>query len=149
LFNAETLKLTIYKDNKNKSGIYRLTNNITGKSYIGSSINLSVRFAHYYSFAFLNRIINKSNSIICRALFLAWAVAQGRKYGYSNFSLDILEYCDYSILREKEQYYLDKLKPKYNILPIAGSSRGYRHSEATRVLVRAAALAIKRGPVSE
>jgi group I intron endonuclease len=140
LFNAETLKLTIYKDNKNKSGIYRLTNNITGKSYIGSSINLSVRFAHYYSFAFLNRIINKSNSIICRALL---------KYGYSNFSLDILEYCDYSILREKEQYYLDKLKPKYNILPIAGSSRGYRHSEATRVLVRAAALAIKRGPVSE
>lgn len=34
-------------------------------------------------------------------------------------------------LLEREQYYLDLLKPKYNILTIAGSSLGYKHTEAT------------------
>jgi hypothetical protein len=50
-----------------------------------------------------------------------------------------MEYCDSSVLIEKEQYYLDMLKPKYNILSIAGSSTGYKHSEASLELMRAAA----------
>jgi group I intron endonuclease len=55
-----------------------------------------------------------------------------RKYGLSNFSLEILEYCDnsFSIL-DREQYYIDKLSPEYNILKIAGSSYGFKHSAAT------------------
>lgn len=32
----------------------------------------------------------------------------------------------------REQYYLDKLKPKYNILKIAGSSLGYKHTSITK-----------------
>jgi len=38
------------------------------------------------------------------------------KYGYSKFSLEILEYCDPKDLTKREQYYLDLLKPNYNIL---------------------------------
>jgi group I intron endonuclease len=53
------------------------------------------------------------------------------KYGYSNFSLDILEYCEPSVLIKREQYYLDTLKPEYNILKKAGSSFGYKHSLET------------------
>jgi hypothetical protein len=39
------------------------------------------------------------------------------KYGYSNFSLEILEYCVpvVTVCREKETYYIAKLKPQYNI----------------------------------
>jgi group I intron endonuclease len=33
---------------------------------------------------------------------------------------------------EREQYYLDKLKPEYNILKYAGSSFGYKHTEESK-----------------
>lgn len=36
----------------------------------------------------------------------------------------------------REQYYLDTIKPDYNILNFAGSSRGYRHTEASKELMR-------------
>lgn len=54
------------------------------------------------------------------------------KYDYLEFSFDILEYCDKSILISREQYYLDLLKPEYNICKIAGSTLGYKHSEITK-----------------
>lgn len=50
------------------------------------------------------------------------------KYGYSEFSLEILEYCDPGMTREREQYYLDNLVHEYNILQTAVSNRGFRHS---------------------
>ena len=54
------------------------------------------------------------------------------KYGYANFSLEILEYCEPSKCIEREQYYIDLFKPKYNILPTAGSSLGFKHSEESK-----------------
>lgn len=54
------------------------------------------------------------------------------KYGYSNFTLEILEFCDPSNAILREQHYLDFLKPEYNILKIAGSRLGYTHTEKTR-----------------
>lgn len=68
------------------------------------------------------RSLAKSNRLIDRALL---------KYGFSNFSLEILEYCNVKILLEREQYYLDKLKPVYNIVEKAGSTIGYKHTEET------------------
>jgi hypothetical protein len=41
--------------------------------------------------------------------------------------LEILEYCDKVSLVKREQYYIDTLKPKYNILENAYSSIGYKH----------------------
>jgi len=55
----------------------------------------------------------KSNRPIDRALY---------KYGFSNFSLEILEYCSADLALEREQYYMDKLKPEYNIAEKAGST---------------------------
>jgi group I intron endonuclease len=52
-------------------------------------------------------------------------------YGYSAFRLEILEYCNFDLLIEREQYYIELLKPEYNILPIAGSSLGFKHSSVT------------------
>ena len=48
--------------------------------------------------------------------------------GILNF-LEIIEYCEKSDLIKKEQYYIDLLKPEYNILKIAGSSLGFKHTE--------------------
>jgi group I intron endonuclease len=57
------------------------------------------------------------------------------KHNYDNFSLDILEYCDIDVLIEKEQYYLDILKPEYNILKAANSRIGSKHSSKTKNLM--------------
>jgi len=66
---------------------------------------------------------NRETLVISRALI---------KYGYSNFSLEILEYCDIKNFlppaQEREQYYMDKLNPRYNTLKIAGSSSGHKLS---------------------
>jgi|SRR5882757_3198321 group I intron endonuclease len=61
-------------------------------------------------------------------------------HGYSNFTLEILEYCEPEQNIEREQYYLDLFKPEYNILKIAGSSLGHKRSKETREKIRAAAL---------
>jgi hypothetical protein len=53
------------------------------------------------------------------------------KYGYSNFSLEILDYCNKECLKIREQYYLDLLKPVYNICKTAGSMLGFKHSLKT------------------
>jgi hypothetical protein len=120
--NAEKNKFIIYKENRNKSGIYRWNNLVTGSSYVGSSINLTNRLSNYYSLAYLKKRVKKGSSIINNSLL---------KYGYNNFSLDIIEYCEPSVLIKREQYYLDTLKPKYNILKKAGSSLGFKHSLET------------------
>ena len=53
------------------------------------------------------------------------------KHGYAEFRLEILEYCSGEILLKREQHYFDKCKPEYNILKIAGSSLGHKHSKET------------------
>jgi group I intron endonuclease len=54
------------------------------------------------------------------------------KNGYSNFKLDILEYCNKEDLLKREQHFIDLLKPKYNILNSASSSLGFKHTEETK-----------------
>lgn len=112
-------KAHILKDNKNKVGIYRWVNKVNNKTYVGSSVNLTLRFYKYYSIKHLL----KHKTTIHQALL---------KYGYSNFSLEVLEYTgDRDILVSREQYYIDKLKPRYNILETAGSTLGFKHSQET------------------
>jgi len=67
------------------------------------------------------------------------------KYGYSNFTLEILEYCDVPELLIREQYYLDLLKPTYNIAKIAGSTLGVLKSEETKAQISAALKGVYTG----
>jgi group I intron endonuclease len=121
--DAYSMRKLIIKDNKNKSGIYKWTNKLTNDIYIGQSVDLAKRFIRYFNISYLK---NRETLVISRALI---------KYGYSNFSLEILEYCDIAYLTEREQYYLDKLNPKYNILKIAGSSLGHKLTEETKAKI--------------
>jgi group I intron endonuclease len=54
------------------------------------------------------------------------------KFGLSNFSLAVIEYCEQKKCIERENYYISFFKPEYNILQKAGSSLGFKHSLATR-----------------
>lgn len=58
--------------------------------------------------------------VICKALV---------KHGYSNFSLEIIEYCNRSDVISREQYYLDLCKPEYNVAKFAGEGRHSRIGE--------------------
>ena len=66
--NVDTLKLQNLKENKSKSGFYRWLNQETGKSYVGSAINLSKRFRIYYSLLSIEKLLLKYNSHIYRAI---------------------------------------------------------------------------------
>ena len=66
------------------------------------------------------------------------------KYGYSKFKLEIIEYCDKSNLLNREQYYIDLLNPEYNILKIAGSAIGYKHTKEAIEKIRKAGLGRSR-----
>ena len=113
-------------ENKDKCGVYRWTNTENKKIYIGSSAKLSARLRGHFTPSRLK----SRESIIYKALL--------RKYGFSKFSLEILEYCNIEDLLKREQYYIDLLKPEYNICKIAGSPLGRIVSEATRAKLRIA-----------
>ena len=66
------------------------------------------------------------------------------KYGYSNFTLEIIEYCEPSNVIDREQFYLNFLKPEYNILVKAGSSLGFKHTEETKQKIGEASQGLKR-----
>lgn len=116
-----TDKRTIYKNLKDKSGVYLFINKLNKDLYVGSSLVLSRRMAqHFYN-------VNSSKNthiILYRAM---------KKYSLENFSLAILELCDKNIIDclKLEQKWLNYYKPKYNVLTIAGSSFGFQHSLET------------------
>lgn len=119
--DVDCLKQIILEENKGKSGIYMFTSKVTKDFYIGQSKNLYNRFLNYFNPSYIKRLVN---SRIGRALI---------KYGYSGFSLTILEYCEKSDLTAREQYYFDTLNPAYNILKIAGAySDDFSHSKETK-----------------
>lgn len=98
--------------------IYRWVNKLNNKSYVGSTVNFYSRFYKYFNV----RTLNTLETPIYNAL---------AKYGLDNFRLEIIEYCDRKNILEREQYYLNLLKPEYNILKVAGSSIGFKHNEKT------------------
>ena len=124
--NAHLQEKFILQENKGRSGVYRWVNLINGKSYIGSSVDLKNRLRQYYSNSYLNSQKKKSN--ISKALV---------KYGYSKFKLEILIYCSPAKCLKWEQLFLDLLKPEYNILKIAGSLWGYKHTDQSLAKMRA------------
>jgi NUMOD3 motif len=90
---------------------------------------LARRLREYFNLNYLER----TTSIpICSALL---------KYGYSNFSLEILEYCDSSELLKKEKDYFDLLLPEYNISKDPVSPfLGRKHSDETLISMSVAKL---------
>lgn len=53
----------------------------------------------------------------------------------TKFSFTILEYCDSDVLLEREQHYIDTLKPEYNVCQTAGSTLGKLHTEESKLKI--------------
>lgn len=128
--DADRDKLAILNYIKGKAGIYMWTNNLNGKKYVGSSVDLRRRLLEYYN---VQRLLNEKSMPIHRSLL---------KHGYHNFSLTILECCNTDNLMSREKHYFDVYSPEYNILKTPGSpdrGKGWTHSEATVEKIRLAA----------
>lgn len=82
------------------SGVYKITNNITGDFYIGSSLDIKKRWANHKSPSRWKQCPNNP-------LYLDF-----QKYRLENFKFEIVE--ETSQLKEREQYFIDLLRPKYN-----------------------------------
>ena len=100
--NDENLKLC---------GVYQIRNLITGKVYIGSTTeSFNKRFSHH-KYCLLNN--KHKNSYLQNA----W-----NKYSESNFIFEILEILNKEDCLIIEQKYLDLIKFKYNINPVASGT---------------------------
>lgn len=104
----------------NNSGIYQIRNKKNNKKYIGSAKNLNER--KYYHFYYLNKNIHHNIH-----LQRSW-----NRYGKENFIFEPLFICSEEELIYWEQLLLDNLTPEYNILLVANSQLGVKHSSKTR-----------------
>lgn len=77
-------------------GIYKITNLINQKKYIGQSIDIERRFKEHH--------INPFNTIDCANKQLFYQAI--KKYGIDNFSFEVLEECKVEELDEKEKYWI-------------------------------------------
>jgi group I intron endonuclease len=123
--NFKEDRLSIFNEQRDKSGVYCLINKINGYSYIGSSINLATRMRNYLNNSFLKSKQNINMPIVKGLL----------KYDQSNFTLFIIEHVEYQYLAVRETYYITSLVPYYNVLKQGYSSLGYKHTEETKVLL--------------
>lgn len=78
-------------------GIYKITNQINGKSYIGKSINIEDRWMRHRSRAF-QKNDTQYDSCLYRAI---------RKYQLCNFTFEVIDECSIEELDEKEIFYID------------------------------------------
>lgn len=81
-----------------KSGIYKITNNITKQCYIGASNNIKNRFCMHKN--------NSSNKKLNKDII---------DYGINNFSIDIIEECDLYQLKERENHYIKLYNLNHNL----------------------------------
>ena len=84
------------------SGVYKITNIITGDFYIGSSKDVKRRWAKHKCPSTWNEHSNNP-------MYLDM-----QKYGVDKFEFQILEEVEEGSLKEKEQYFIETLKPTYN-----------------------------------
>lgn len=122
--------MKIEKNIRGISGIYKITNLINNKFYIGSSLDMYQRAYTYKCLAKQNRIHNEhlQNSF--------------NLYGIDNFSFSVLECINFDdnlsknqkleILQKSEQLYINELSPAYNIRKFVDRNTAINHSTKTK-----------------
>lgn len=114
-------------------GVYKISNKINGKFYIGSSTQIEKRWEVHKA--------GKGNLHLYNSIC---------KYGIENFQFEILERCSQQHLLQVEQKYLSMLNPQYNKSNKATcpsnlghlwgnqNAKGLVHSEETKAKISSA-----------
>ena len=90
------------------SGIYKITNTITGDFYIGSSKDVKQRWRAHKKPSTWKRFPNNQ-------MYLDM-----KHYGTDKFEFQVIEVVEESFLKEREQYFIEILKPTYNNINAKG-----------------------------
>lgn len=105
-------------------GVYKITNTINNKSYIGSSVDVYQRGCMYRHLYKRKKLHNKHLQ------------ASIQKYGYDNFIFELLHKCENNIsvfeLHQLEQFYINKFNPEYNKRTIVDTNHLISHSQETK-----------------
>jgi len=103
-------------------GVYRISfRNDDGHFYIGSSVNVSDR--RYRHLVALKK--QKHNNPILQRIY--------NKHGENNLVFETIEtVADATILAQREQFYIDCLRPNINILKNAYNLLGYKHTDEAK-----------------
>ena len=104
-------------------GVYKITNTVTGKFYIGSSKDVKRRWAQHKSPSRWNEHPNNP-------MYLDM-----KKYGVDKFEFQVIDEVEPEQLKEKEQQFIETLKPTYNDRNANGYNierRKERHKERNK-----------------
>lgn len=117
-------------------GVYRVVNQVSGDCYVGSSVNVNKRWRSHVNY--LKR--GNHQSIKFQR---AWD-----KYGIDAFLWEVIEVvADEAVLLGREQFYLDTLRPQYNMTLTVGTTfRHRKHSPETIAKMREAAVRRNQDP---
>lgn len=88
---------------KKEAGVYRFQNIVTGRFYIGSTVDIYKRHSR------LRYVLKKGIKDNIRML------EDYKKFGNGSFVFGIVEYCSKESLLEREQYYYELWNPQYNV----------------------------------
>jgi group I intron endonuclease len=128
--NEDSVRRNIAKETKGLSGIYMILNKETLSYYIGSASTdrINSRFSKHLIYLNGSKIVKNSVN----------------RYGLHNFAFIVLELFPEIVNQENnkklldlEDFYIKSLLPDYNILTEAGSSFGYKHTEVSRIKMKA------------
>ena len=106
-----------------KTGVYEIVNIITNERYIGSAsrVGKSNSLSGFYVRFDKHKLLLKNNKHYNIHLQRSY-----NKYGENNFNFNILSICPPEYCIKLEQWFLDNLKPEYNIRKIADSNKGIK-----------------------
>lgn len=108
-----------------QSGIYKIESKMfPNKKYIGSASRYNDRKGRHLKDLRLNKHPNKKLQ------------NHFNKYGEGDLLFKLIEPCFQYLLVAREQYYIDRLRPWFNICKTAGSSLGRKASEETKKKMR-------------
>lgn len=93
------------------TGVYLITNTITGRRYVGQSKNIKRRFMEHRT---PNASLKHKGSIFIEDI---------KKYGIDSFRFEVLEECAESQLLEREMAWIDTIRPEYNTVGYSPSEK--------------------------
>lgn len=108
------------------SGIYKITNNINGKVYVGLSIDIHRRWKEHKSKIYRSKY---KNSYLYNSF---------DKHKINNFTFEIIEKCKQQKIIEREIYwieYYDSYKNGYNITSGGQGTFGYKHTDEDKKIM--------------
>lgn len=108
-------------------GIYLIKNKVNCKVYVGSSINIELRWKVHIS-TLNNKRYGKTNKYFQN---------QWNKYGQENFEFSILEYCSIDQIADRENYWMEFYDSRntlkgYNKRSAYGKTPPKKHSEESK-----------------